>query len=79
MVGVDDPAAEEDFVGSANVEVVAVAAAVGKGGVGFADEVWCEFAADGMEEPGCDEPACDACQDGRQEEQDQQDTEEAAA
>jgi len=79
MIGADDPAVKQDAVGSADVEVFAVAAAVGEAGVGFADEVWSELAADGMEEAGGDQPACDACQDGGQEEQDQQDTDEAAA
>jgi hypothetical protein len=41
MVGTDDPAAERYAVGSANVEVFAVAAAVSEGGVGFADQVGC--------------------------------------
>jgi hypothetical protein len=37
MVGADNPAAEEDAVGSADLEVFAVAAGVREGGVGFAD------------------------------------------
>ncbi len=79
MVGADDPAVEEDAVGSADVEVFAVAAAVREGGVGFADKVGSEFAPDGMEEAWGYQPASDACQDRRQEEKDQQDTDEAAA
>lgn len=79
MVGADDPSVKQDAVGGADVEVFAVAAAVGEAGVGFADEVEGEFSADRMEKSGSDEPACDACQDGRQEEQDQQDTNEATA
>jgi hypothetical protein len=73
VVGADDPASQKDAVGGADIEVFAVTAAVGEGGVGFADEVGGEFAADGMEEVGGDEPASNACQDGRQEEKDQED------
>jgi hypothetical protein len=73
VVGAYDPAFQEDAVGGADVEVFAVASAVGKGGIGFADEVGGEFSADGMEEVGGDEPASNACQDGRQEKKDQED------
>ena len=52
MVGANNPAAEEDAIGSADIEVFAVAAAVGEGGVGFADEVGSDLATDGMEEAG---------------------------
>jgi hypothetical protein len=50
MIGLDDPALELDAIGGPNIEVFAMAAAVGEGGVGFADQVRREFAADGMEE-----------------------------
>jgi len=66
-VGADFPAVEHDAVGGADVEVCAVAAGVGEGGVGFADEVGSKFAADGVEEARSDQPACDACQDWREE------------
>lgn len=74
----DFPAAEHYAVGSADVEVFAVATGIGDGSVGFADEVGGEFAADGMEEGRGDEPAGDACQEWRKEKKDQQDADEAA-
>src|SRR5271169_3912638 len=66
--GADDPAVEQDAIGGADVEVFAMAAGVGEGGVGFADEVWGELAADGVEEAGGYKPPSDTRQDGRQEE-----------
>jgi hypothetical protein len=79
MVGADEPASQEDAVGGADVEVFAMAAAVGEARVGFADEVRGELTADGVEEIRGDEPAGDACQEGRQEEEEERDTDKTAA
>jgi hypothetical protein len=54
MLRAHDPASKEDPVRSANVESFAVAAGIGERGVGFADEVWGEFAADGVKKTGGD-------------------------
>jgi hypothetical protein len=61
MIRADDPAPERGTVGSADVEIFAMAAGVSEGGIGFADEVGGELAAYGMEEVGGDEPASDDC------------------
>jgi hypothetical protein len=53
MVGADNPASEEDAVGGADVEVFAVAAGMGEGGVGLTDKVGREFAAHGMKKARC--------------------------
>ena len=59
----DFPAMKVDAVRGADIEVLAVAATVGEGGIRFADEVWSELAPDGMEEAWRDQPAGDPSQD----------------
>jgi hypothetical protein len=54
MLRAHDPTAEQDAVRVADVEVFAVAAGIGERRVGFADEVWSEFAADGVKKTGGD-------------------------
>lgn len=54
MIGANNPAAKHDAVGSANVEVFAMAAGVREGGVGLTDQIGGEVAADGMKEARCD-------------------------
>lgn len=70
---------EEDAVGSPDCEVFAMAAGVGEGSVGFADQVRGELAADGVEEGGGDKPARDTRQERGKEEKDHEDANEASA
>ena len=62
----------------ADGEVFAVAAGDGERGVGFADEIRREFAADGMKVGRRDEPARDSCEERRQEQQDQRDADQSS-
>jgi hypothetical protein len=70
----DLPAAEKHAVRGANVKVLALRGSDGEGGIGFADEIGGEFSADGMKEPGRDQPTSDRRQKRREEQQDQDDT-----
>lgn len=53
----DFPAAQENAVGSTNVEVLPEGMRDGEGGAGFANQVGSQLAANGMEESRGDEPA----------------------
>src|SRR6266436_8086264 len=73
------PAAEHYAVGSANVEVLAMPAGDGEGGVRFADEAGSQFAADGVEVGGADQPAGQSRQERREEQKDESNADQAAA
>jgi hypothetical protein len=73
------PAAEHGTVGGANVEVFAVSAGEGKGGVRFPNEVGSQFAPDGMEVGGADQPAGQSGQKWREEQKDECDADQAPA
>jgi hypothetical protein len=70
---------EHNPVQGFDVEVFAMAARVSKRGVGFANEVGSQLAADWVQEAWSDEPACYGCQDWWQEEKDQQDSDDSTA
>jgi hypothetical protein len=73
----DFPSAEENAVRSADVELFAMGICGGEGGVCFADQIGSEFAADGSEETWSEEPAAHGGENGRYEEQDECDADQA--
>jgi len=73
------PAAEEDSVGRANLEILAMRAHLCEGNVGFPDEIGSESAADGMQVDRREEPRGNGRQERRKEKQDEENTEEAVS
>jgi len=63
----DEPAAEGEAVGSLDREVLALGMGDCEGGVGFANEIGSEFAAERMEIGRADEPAGDGGKQRRKE------------
>jgi hypothetical protein len=50
-----------------HVEILARRSGDGEGGVGFADKIWCELAANGVEERWAGEPSAYGGQERREE------------
>ena len=76
--GSDLPAAEQDAIRGAHVEFLAVGMREGERGVGFADEVGRQFAADGMKVRRRDQPARHRREERWQEQQDQRDAKQSS-
>jgi hypothetical protein len=62
-----------------HVEILARRSGDGEGGVGFANEVWSQLAANGVEERWAGEPSAYGGQERREEQQNQGDANQAAA
>jgi len=75
----DFPAAEKRSIGSLHVEVLASSAGGGEARGGFADEIGCQLAANGVEERGSSDPSGYSSQERREEQQNQSDANQAAA
>src|SRR6266571_3337979 len=76
--GSDLPAAEEDAVRGTDIEVLAVGVRQGERGIGFANEIGRQFAADRMKVRRRDQPARDRRKERRQEQEDQRDADQSS-
>ena len=79
ILGADFPSTKRRSIRGFHVEVFAGCAGGGEGGVGFADKIGRQLAADGMKEGRSSEPSGNGGQERREEQQNQSDANQAAA